>query len=130
MIEKIERSSGKIIGFLLSGRLHDEDYNIFVPQLESVIEQEGKTRLLAHFHDFHGWDLHAAWDDMKFALKHYGDVELIALVGEREWQEWMAKICKPFTRARVRYFDSSEIEKTWEWLREEHKGERKGETDG
>jgi len=130
MIEKLEKSSGKIIGFTLSGRLHDEDYKIFVPQLESVMEQEGKTRLLAHFHDFHGWDLHAAWDDMKFGVKHYDDLERIALVGDRKWEEWMAKICKPFTRASVRYFDSSEIEKAWEWLREEHKGDRKGETDG
>ena len=25
--------------------------------------------------DFHGWDLHAAWDDLKFGLKHYSDFE-------------------------------------------------------
>ena len=84
MIEKLEESSGKIVGFTLSGRLHDEDYKIFVPQLESVMEQEGKTRLLVNFHNFHGWDLHAAWDDMKFAVKHYDDLERIALVGERK----------------------------------------------
>ena len=36
MIEKLEESSGKIVGFTLSGRLHDEDYKIFVPQLEKA----------------------------------------------------------------------------------------------
>ena len=66
---------------------------------------------------------------MKFGVKHYDDLERIALFGERKWEEWMAMICEPFTRASVRYFESSEIEKAWEWLREEHKVERKGETD-
>lgn len=27
-----------------------------------------------------------------------------------KWEEWMAKICKPFTMAKIRYFDVTEIE--------------------
>ena len=113
MIKKLEQSSGKVIGFSLSGKLHDEDYHAFVPQVESVIEREGTARLLAHFH---GWDLHAMWDDMAFGAKHYGDIEKIALVGDRKWEEWMAKICKPFTRAKVQYFDAEQIAQAWTWL--------------
>lgn len=119
MIEILKESSGRIVGFSMSGKLHDEDYKTFVPQMESVTEREGKIRLLAHFHDFHGWDLHAAWDDMAFGVKHYHDVEKIALVGDRKWEEWMAKVCKPFTRAAVKYFDAAEMEKAWAWLRED-----------
>ena len=121
MIEKLKQSSGKFIGFVLSGKLHDEDYKTFVPQVESVLEREGKVRLLAHFHEFHGWDLHAAWDDMKFGTKHYSEIERIALVGDCKWEEWMAKICKPFTKAAVKYFDVGDIEQAWAWLYEEYK---------
>ena len=120
MIKILKESSGKIVGFSLRGRLEDEDYKTFVPQLESVIEREGKVRFLAYFHVFYGWKLHAAWDDMVFGAKHYGDVEKIAMVGEEKWQEWMAKIRKPFTRATVKYFDAAEIEQAWAWLREEN----------
>jgi hypothetical protein len=119
MIEKLAETSGRTIGFVLSGRLHDEDYKTFVPQVEDAIKQAGKVRLLAWFQDFHGWDLHAGWDDMRFAVKHYNDLERIAMVGDRKWEEWMAKICKPFTRARVKYFDAPDIKRAWEWLREE-----------
>ncbi len=117
MIKKLEQSSGKVIGFSLSGKLHDEDYHAFVPQVERVIEREGTARLLAHFHDFHGWDLHALWDDIKFSTKHCNDVERIAMVGDSTWQEWMSKVCKPFTKAKVEYFDN--LDAAWAWLKEE-----------
>ena len=59
MMEKLERSSGPVLGFKMSGKLHDEDYQKFVPLVEEAIQAHGKVRLLAQFHDFRGWDLHA-----------------------------------------------------------------------
>jgi hypothetical protein len=116
MIEKLERSSGAVLGFKMSGKLHDEDYRQFVPLVEEAIQAHGKVRLLAQFHDFHGWDLHALWDDIKFSTKHCTDVEQIALVGEKKWEEWMAKVCKPFTMAKVKYFEAAQVETAWKWL--------------
>ncbi|MCC6821321.1 MAG: STAS/SEC14 domain-containing protein, partial [Verrucomicrobia subdivision 3 bacterium] len=54
----------------------------------------------------------------KFATQHCRDVERVALVGERKWEEWMAKVCKPFTLAKLRYFDIADIESAWQWLSE------------
>jgi hypothetical protein len=31
----------------------------------------------------------------------------------------MAAFCKPFTRAKVRYFDRSDMDKATEWIHEE-----------
>ena len=118
MIEKLDRGTGKVIGFKLSGKLHDEDYKHFVPLVDAAIADEGKVRLLAWFHDFHGWDMHALWDDTKFSTTHCTKIERIALVGEKSWQEWMAKVCKPFTMAEIKYFDVSEIDMAWLWLEE------------
>jgi len=118
MVKKLEQSSGNIIGFEMSGKLHDDDYKVFVPAVEEVLKKAGRARILASFHDFHGWDLHAAWDDLKFGSKHVIDIEKIALVGDKQWEQWMAKLCKPFTVAKVKYFDAAEIETAWQWLRE------------
>jgi hypothetical protein len=30
----------------------------------------------------------------------------------------MAKVCKPFTMAKIEYFDASKIEDAWKWLEE------------
>ena len=117
MIEQLDRSSGNVVGFKLSGKLHDEDYKHFVPLVDAAIGS-GKAKLLAWFHDFHGWDMHAFWDDTKFATTHCTKIEKIALVGDKKWEEWMAKVCKPFTMAKVRYFDVADIENAWKWVEE------------
>ena len=118
MIEQLPQSTASTLGFKMSGKLHDADYQHFVPMVEAAIDAHGTVRLLAQFENFHGWDLHALWDDTKFSTKHCKDVERIALVGDQKWEEWMAKVCKPFTMAKLRYFDSSQIESAWQWLAE------------
>ena len=118
MIEQLPESSGKILGLKISGKLHDKDYATFTPLIDAAVAKEGKVRLLAQFEDFHGWDLHALWDDVKFATTHCNSIERIALVGDRKWEEYMAKVCKPFTRATIKYFDVSALQAAWDWLRE------------
>lgn len=118
MIEQLPESAGKILGFQLSGKLHDDDYKKFGPVVEAAVAAHGKVRLLAQFHDFHGWDVHALWDDIKFSTKHCLDIERIALVGEKSWEKWMAKVCVPFTMAKIKYFDATDVAGAWAWLRE------------
>ena len=116
MIRQISRDSDKVMAFELSGKLHDDDYKSFVPLVDAAIAAQGKIRMLVHFHDFHGWDMHALWDDTKFAATHCTTIERIAIVGEKKWEEWMAKVCKPFTMATVKYFDAGEMESAWSWV--------------
>ena len=118
MIQQLPSGSNTILAFALSGKLHDADYQHFTPSIETAVKAHGKIRLLAHFHDFHGWDLHALWDDTKFATQHCSDIERIAMVGEKTCEKWMAKVCKPFTRSTIRYFDADKMDAAWSWLRE------------
>ena len=118
MIEQLTRDSSKALGFKLSGKLHDEDYKTFVPLVDKAIAEHGKVRMLALFQDFHGWDAHALWDDIKFSTTHCTKIERIALVGEKTWEKWMAMVCKPFTMAKIRYFDVSQLADAWKWLEE------------
>lgn len=117
MIEQLSSPSDKVLAFKLSGKLHDADYKILVPAVDEAAKS-GKVRLMAQFHDFHGWDAHALWDDIKFATTHCMKFDKIALVGEKTWEKWMATVCKPFTMAKVQYFDAADIDKAWAWLQE------------
>lgn len=118
MIEQLPSKSDKVLGFKLSGKLHDEDYKTFVPMVDEAIAKGGKVRLLAQFHDFQGWDARALWDDIKFSTTHCTKIERIALVGDDTWEKWMAKVCKPFTMAKIQYFDAGNIDVAWKWLGE------------
>jgi len=118
MIEQLTGLGGKAVGFKLSGKLHDEDYKQFVPLVDAAIAKEGKVRVLAQFHDFHGWDAKALWDDIKFSTTHCTKIERIALVGEKAWEKWMAAVCKPFTMAKIKYFDVAELDAAKKWIEE------------
>jgi stage II sporulation SpoAA-like protein len=118
MIEILTGLPPHTVGFKLSGKLHDEDYKTFVPLVDAEIAKEGKVNILSQFHDFHGWDAKALWDDIKFSTTHCTKIDRIALVGEKKWEEWMAKVCKPFTKATVQYFDAQHTDAARAWVRE------------
>ena len=118
MFRKLTASSGNEVGFRVSGKLTDRDFREFIPQVEQLIDKNGRIRLLFELDDFHGWDLQAAWDDFKFSLKHLRDIERLAVVGDREWEEWMVRLAKPFAMSKVKYYDKHRLHEAWEWLRE------------
>ena len=109
---------GKILHFRLTGKLEQEDYDIFVPEVESLIEQHGKIRVLVELLDFEGWSVSALWEDTKFAFHHFTDIERIAIVGAKRWEKGMALFCKPFTAAEIAYFDVSERDEALRWIAE------------
>ena len=100
----------------VSGKIVKEDYETFVPLIDRLVAQHGKIRILMEMHDFHGWTLGAAWEDTKFAVHHFHDIERLAIVGETKWQEAMAIFCKPFTKADVRFFDPAAIDEARQWM--------------
>lgn len=118
MIEQLPAPADKVLAFRITGQLHDADYKTFGPVIEAAVKEQGKLRILAHFHDFKGWDMQALWDDIKFSTQHCNDIEKIALVGEKTWEKWMAAVCKPFTMAKIRYFDITEYEAAKTWIAE------------
>jgi len=118
MIEILTGLPAHTVGFKLSGKLHDEDYKRFVPLVDAEVAKEGKVNVLAEFHDFRGWDAKALWDDIKFSATHCTKIQKIALVGDKAWEKWMAYVCKPFTMAKVKYFDIKQMDAAKTWLAE------------
>lgn len=117
-IELNEENGGKLLTLKISGKVVKADYGKFVSEFERLLQQYGKLRVLFDMEDFHGWDTGAAWEDIKFDLKHFSDIERIALVGEKKWQHGMAVFFRPFTKAEVRYFDHADAADARKWLQE------------
>lgn len=115
-IQLIERNNEKILEVQVSGKLVHDDYQHFVPQFERLLKQHGKIRVLFEMAGFHGWQAGALWDDIKFDLKHFSDIERLAMVGDKKWEKGMSVFCKPFTTAKIRYFDSAQVAEARSWL--------------
>jgi hypothetical protein len=83
-------------------------------------------RVLFHMTGFHGWDAGALWEDIKFDVKHFADIERLAMVGDKKWQHSMSMFCKPFTKATIQYFDQDDIAAADRWLDEPDSVEKAG----
>jgi hypothetical protein len=119
-VELREEAGGKIVAVTLSGKLTAADYQHFGGEIDRLIGQHGKLRVLCTMHDFHGWTAGALWEDIKFDFKHFAHLEKLALVGETKWEHGMAVFCKPFTTAKIRYFDHTKADEARAWLEVEN----------
>ena len=113
-----EQNGGKVLVVHVSEKLVKADYEKFAPEFDRLVHQHGKLRLLFDMSNFHGWEASAAWEDFKFGVEHFADIERLAMVGDKKWQHDMAEFCKPFTKATVRYFDHSDADEARKWIDE------------
>lgn len=117
-IQLSEENAGKVLAVHVSGKLAKTDYEQLVPEIDRLVHQHGKIRMLFDMTNFHGWDASAAWEDLKFGIEHFTDIERLAMVGEKAWQHSMAIFSRPLTRATVRYFDHADVAAARAWLYE------------
>jgi len=126
--------SGNVLEFELHGTLTREDYDKLTPEIERIIGQHGRIRVLVIMHDFHGWDAGAFWEAIKWNSKHFRHLERLAVVGDKSietrdagafdmsyrrplhWQRWLTNFYRPFTNAEVGYFTTDELGEAREWL--------------
>ena len=116
MVE-ILRDEGNFVAVKLSGKLTDTDYKQFVPVIFAAAEK-GKLHLLVQMENFQGWEPQALWDDIQLDAQLGDKIERLAFIGDNEWEAWMAKICKPFTRAMIQYFDANDARDAWAWVQD------------
>ncbi len=109
-------SVGEFLHVKVSGKLTKEAYEAFAPVVDEQIQEHGKLRILFEMHDFHGWTAGALWEDLKFDFKHWKDIERLAIVGESKWEAGMGVFCKPFTTAKIRYFDHANLDEAKAWI--------------
>lgn len=111
----LPETQGDFVAIECSDKLTPLDFEIITPLLESQIEEYHKIALFVEMKDFHGLAGGGLWADTKFELKHHGDFTRIAIVGDQKWEEWMALLFKPFTSAKVRYYDVCQREIAMNW---------------
>jgi hypothetical protein len=63
--------------------------------------------------ELEGWELRAAWDDLKLGLKHGRAFKRIAVLGNRDWQKYVSKIGSWFTSGEIKYFEDKADALRW-----------------
>jgi len=112
----IENDDSNIIEIEISGKLVASDFQSLESIFRRIVKQTGRIRILFRMRDFHGWEPIAFWDEVKFDLKHFGDIERLAMVGDKQWEKFLAVFGRPFTAAEIRYFDKSALPDAHAWI--------------
>jgi hypothetical protein len=113
----IEDDTTRLLEVQVTGKLTGQDYERLAPEVERFIQQHGKIRMIFDMHDFHGWNGKSLLTDLQFGAKHRHDIQRLALVGEKSWQNWSSKCCRIFTDAEVRFFDRRHADEAKAWVR-------------
>jgi hypothetical protein len=115
-VKMVEKHEGKVLELQASGKLTHEDYQQFVPEVDRLVKTHGKINVLFEMVDFHGWEAAALWDELKFDLTHLSQINRLAMVGNKKWEQGMANFCAPFNHADVRFFDPTQYAEARAWL--------------
>lgn len=114
----IQHLEDNIIAVTASGTLTEEDYETLTPRLEREAEQHDSVRLVWEMKGFEGWQPGALWEDAKLDTQLNSEVSKIAMIGEAKWHDWMTQLSKPFAAGELRYFDETERDAAYTWIRD------------
>ncbi|GAA5524867.1 hypothetical protein Maes01_01426 [Microbulbifer aestuariivivens] len=123
----IERAGSEFfLYFKVKGKLTHEDYEIITPMLDSALAAVPNPRVkaLVDVTELRGWELRAAWDDLKLGLWHGSEFSHIAVIGAEGWQQLATKVAGWFTAANTRYFEDRDDALAWLVAAEDSKGNK------
>jgi hypothetical protein len=114
MLETMDKSSGNVVGYKVSGDMTKADYATLDPAVDAVINEFGSIKLLLDLTDFH-WEKVNAWSsDLDFGKTYKDKIDKMALVGNKKWESFMAKAAQPFYAKEIQYFETDDD--AWGWL--------------
>ena len=104
-----------LMNLRIAGKLSHEDYEIMVPMLESAIEgiRHPHINVLVDVTELEGWELRAAWDDLKLGFRHGGEFDRIAVVGNKEWMKLATTVASWFMTGRAEFFEDRNNAMRW-----------------
>jgi hypothetical protein len=120
MVEKIPDLPDNVLGFTAKGTITANDYkSIMIPAVEAIFARCGKVRFLYHLgEDYSGIEAGAMWDDAKLGLKHFADLQRMAVVSDVEWIRWAVTIFGVAMSRHVRVFHNRELTEAKRWVSE------------
>ena len=119
MYRKLTQQTERIPGFRIGGEVTREEYRQITRQIEDALETHGTPIcLLIEIRDLEGMEAGALWDDLRFSVRHWHDIDSLALVGDPgEIGNW-GRIGGALSPTEVRQFEPDQVHDAWEWIRQ------------
>jgi hypothetical protein len=98
------------------GKLTHDDYNKINPLIDSALDgvKDPEVSVFIDGSELEGWEPRAAWDDFRLGLRHGNKFVKIAIYGNKQWQEYAAKMASWVVSGDVKFFD--DLDEAFNWL--------------
>lgn len=118
MLEIIPFEEGNIIGFRLSGKMEDDEFDEIVVRMEGMLKEHKKLRIYAEVEEFKGMSVNTFMKDIHYGLKHWRDIEKEAVVSDKGWiKSWAGFASSLIPNIEVRCFSFEQKDEAKEWIR-------------
>ncbi len=118
MFEILDDTENGIVRIACVGEIQATDYDVSGPALEKIIKTRQPLRLLLDWTRFSGWSEESESRAFWFRIRHRGDMERVAIVGERKWRSAATEL-DTIVDAEVRLYDTRSEDEAVQWLRDE-----------
>ena len=114
---KTEIISANALRITLPDKLNADDFGQIAPQIDSLIRQHGKIRLLIDASGFRGWENIGAFETHAgFVKDHQQKIERIAVIAAHDWQHWLIGGFRIFVHPEARAYDKSHEREALRWI--------------
>ena len=114
---KTELISANALKIVVPDKLKADDFRKIAPQIDSLISQHGKIRLLIDGSGFEGWENIAALQaHAGFIRSHQQKIERIAVIARHDWQHWVIGAARMFLHPEVRVYDRNHENEALQWI--------------
>ena len=120
MFEILDDTENGIVRVACVGEIQPTDYEVLDPILQKMIEARQPIRLLLDWTRFLGWSQESESQKFWFRIRHRGEMDRIAVVGERKWHSAVTEV-DTIVDAEVRLYDTRSEDEAVRWLRDDRK---------
>ena len=121
MITKLSESSGRFLGYKISGKIGQHEEHLWIFGIEAALEMHAKVCVMLVLDSDAGWGVKAGLEDIKWLLKYMKRLDRVAIVSDEKIWKWLVSVDSVFARfvgIHERYFKVKEIDEAWHWLKD------------
>ncbi len=122
MIEFLPISQGNCLAFRVTDKVSAEQEQHWLDEIQKIIDQEGKVRIMVILEDAAHWGVKAGFADLKFAIKHIRHFQKLAIVSSSQVMNWLVSIDSYFAaiaNIKEKHFSPEQQSLAWDWLQQD-----------
>jgi hypothetical protein len=114
---EIVENTGCLLVAKIAGKLSKPEIDAAQRAAIDVIRREGRVRVLIFAENFEGWEEKGNWGDLSFMMKYDSQIERIAIVGKKKWEDLVIAFTgKGIRSAQVEYFLPTQLGAARTWV--------------